>query len=186
VTRQTVTILVLAGLLVLALVGMRVGWVHRRRRTLDAVPTLPAVPTDAGALLAGPFEAVYVSTTREGDWLDRVAAHGLGVRSPARVSVHATGVHVARTGAPDVFVPAHALRAAALAPGIAGKVVGRDHLVVLTWEPAAQPGDEPDGARGLDTGLLPRHAADRDAIVAAALTLIPDVPAAVSGTEEKP
>lgn len=205
--RQAVPILVLLVVLLLAWWGMRAGWVHRRRRTEAAVPAVPAVPADLGPALVGPFDAVYVSTTTAGDWLDRVVAHDLGVRSPAEVAVHASGVVVRRTGARDLFVPAAALRAAGVAPGIAGKVVGRDGIVVLTWLPPAPrtapddttpdgttPDDAtPDGttpdAHALDTGILPRHAADRDALVAAAAALIDPSPSdtpAARGTQEKP
>ena len=73
------------------------------------------------------------------------------------MSVFDTGVRIDRQGAPDLFVPADALRSAAAAPAMAGKVVGGEGLVVLTWQ--ADPADD----RGLDTGLRPKHAADRDA-----------------------
>ena len=180
-TRQLVTALLMLVILLLSWWGMRVGWEHRRRRTQELAPALPAVPQDLGPVTCGPFEAVYVSSTREGDWLDRVVAHDLGVRSPAKVSVHATGVLVRRTGAQDLFVPAASLRGVTTAPGIAGKVVGRDGIVVVAWAP---PGT--DDERGLDSGLHPRHPADREALVAAVAALIRDTPAATSGTQEKP
>ncbi|UJP38956.1 PH-like domain-containing protein [Cellulomonas palmilytica] len=179
--RQSVTAVVLLVVVVLVWWGMRAGWEHRRRRTQDVVPTIPAVRDDLGALLAGPFEAVYVSTTLAGDWLERVVANDLGVRSRAEVSVHATGVLVRRTGAHDVFVPRESLRGAGRASGIAGKVVGRDGLVVVSWLPPGAPDD-----RGLDTGLLPRHAADRDALLAAVAALETQNPAAPSGNQETP
>lgn len=164
--RQTVAVVVLVLLAALALWRMRVGWVHRRRRTQDLVPALPVAPAELGARRLGPLDAVYVSTTRAGDWLDRVPAQGLGVRSPARVEVHDAGVSIARTGAPDLFVPRGALRGIGTAPGIAGKVVGGEGLAVLTWQAdAADP-------RGLDTGLRLRHTADRSRLVQAVSTLI--------------
>ncbi|AEE46109.1 hypothetical protein [Cellulomonas fimi] len=193
--RPWVSVVVLVLVAVLALWGMRAGWLGRRRRTEGLVPQLPVAPDDLGPARFGPVEAVYVSTTRAGDWLDRVAAHDLGVRSPAQVSVHDAGVLVSRTGATDVFVPAPTLRGAGTAPGIAGKVVGKDGLVVLTWQP------HPDDPRGLDTGLRTRHAADRPLLVAAAAALVdapvdttdhapgatgPDVTPGTAGQEEKP
>ena len=111
--RQGLAVLVLALLVALALWGMRAGWVHRRARTDSLVPEQTLVPQDAGAVRFGPVEAVYVSTTRAGDWLDRVNAQGLGSRSPAQVEVLDAGVRITRTGAPDLFVPRTALRAAA-------------------------------------------------------------------------
>lgn len=173
----SVTILVVLGAALL--LGMAKGW-RRLNRGPGEVPAPPAVP-DADALGAArtePLDAVYVSSTRAGDWLDRVGAHGLGVRSVATVQVHDAGVVVRRRGAPDVFVPRGSLRAVGTSGGMAGKVVGGEGLVVLTWtpDPAADP-------RGLDTGLRLRHPRHRDELRAATQTLIGSTPAA-SGPEE--
>jgi hypothetical protein len=160
---STVGLLVLVGLVGWAMVA---GWRGRRRRTGGLVETLPTAPQDLGAARTEPIEAQYVTTTRAGDWLDRVAAADLGVRGNATVQVFDAGVRIDRQGEPEVFLPAAALVGAGTAPGMAGKVVGREGLVVLTWR--ADPNDE----RGLDTGLRTRHAADRDLLVAAASALI--------------
>ncbi|WP_029287321.1 hypothetical protein [Cellulomonas sp. HZM] len=158
---QAASVAGLVVLVALAWWGMWKGWQHRGRATQDAVRELPAVPVDLGPARLGPIEATYVSTTRSGDWLDRVVARDLGTRSPASVSVHDEGVLIARTGAHDVYVPAATVRGAALGPGIAGKVVGGEGLVVLTWQP------DPQERRGIDTGLRPRHAHDRELLVQA-------------------
>lgn len=168
---------VIVVVLALAAWGMTSGWRARRRRTEPFVTQLPAAPADLGAPRTEPIEAQYVTTTRAGDWLDRVAAADLGIRGNATVQVFDTGVVVDRQGQARVFVPAAALVGAGTAPGMAGKVVGREGLVVLTWR--ADPTDE----RGLDTGLRVRHAADRDPLVAAASALIATTPAA-RGREE--
>jgi len=165
--REAVSVVVLLAVLALVYWGMRAGWKRRARTTAALVPTLPAAPADLGAARLGPVEAVYVSTTTAGDWLDRVVAHDLGVRSPASVTVHDAGVCIERTGAADVFVPAAALTDTSTAPGMAGKFVGKDGLVVLTWAPTTTP-----GAPQLDTGLRPHHSADGTALVAAVTALI--------------
>ena len=171
---STVGLLVVLGLVAWA---MAAGWRHRRRRTGELVPALPAAPDDLGEARTEPIEAQYVTTTRAGDWLDRVVAADLGVRGTATVQVFDAGVRIERRGEPQVFLPAAALIGATTAPGMAGKVVGRDGLVVLTWR--ADPNDE----RGLDTGLRTRHAADRDLLVAAASALIATTSGA-AGREE--
>ncbi|ADG74741.1 conserved hypothetical protein [Cellulomonas flavigena DSM 20109] len=160
------SVALLAGVAVLALWGMWRGWQARGRRTADLVPTLPAVPVAPGAPRTDEVEAVYVSSTRAGDWLERVVAHELGVRSPAHVRVHADGVLVSRTGARDVWVPADALRDVGTTSGQAGKFVGRDELVVLTWVPDASSGT------AIDTALHVRHDEERPALLAAARTLL--------------
>lgn len=164
-SRQAVSVVVLVGVVLLAYWGMRAGWQARTRRTAALVPSLPVTPEGLGAERLAPIDAVYVSTTRSGDWLDRVTTQGLGVRSPAQVSVFDAGVQITRQGSTDLFVPAAAVRSAGSAPGMAGKVVGGEGLVVLTWQ--ADPADP----RGLDTGLRPKHAADHQRLVDALTTL---------------
>ncbi len=163
-----VTVLLVLAAAAVAVLAMRVGWRHRAARTAVVVPALPPVPADGdpalGRATTGALPAIYVSTTVAGDWLERVVAHDLGVRSAAVVQVFTGGVRVERDGAADVFVPADALRAVATAPGMAGKYVGGDGLVVLTWEVA--------GGVGLDTGLRPRRAEDRTALLQAAQALV--------------
>ncbi|WP_454729232.1 PH-like domain-containing protein [Cellulosimicrobium protaetiae] len=148
-------------LLTLVLVGRR----RLVRRSAGVVPTPPAVPAESarGAVVLGPLDALYVSSTLSGDWLARVGAHGLGDRSQAQVTVHDGGLYVARSGAPDVWVPAAAVGGAALTPGMAGKFVGKEAIVVVTWTVPAEPvpADAPEAPANpevrLDTGLLPRH-----------------------------
>lgn len=101
---------------------------------------------------AAVVEGVYASTTTSGNWLDRIAAHGLGVRSNAWVEVDPAGVFIAREAAPDLFIPAADLRGAALAPGIAGKVTGGEGVLLITWQL---------GEHTLDTGFHPRSKQDR-------------------------
>ena len=164
-TRQVVSTLVLVLVVLLVFWAMRTGWRARTRRSSALVPALPAAPADLGAQRLGDVDATYVSTTRAGDWLDRVTAHDLGVRSGAQVAVFDAGVRIIRQGASDLFVPTASVRGAAPAPGIAGKVVGGEGLVVLTWQA------DPTDPRGLDTGLRPQHAADRERLVAAVTAL---------------
>lgn len=163
------SVTILLVLLLLALWAMRQGWRRRERRSATTVPAVPGAPAELGTARTEPLEATYVSSTTAGDWLDRVNAHDLGVRSPAEVQVFDAGVLVRRTGAADVFVPAAQVRAVGTASGMAGKFVGRDGLVVLTWAPDT---GAPDGAL-LDTGLLVRHRADRPRLVDAVRTLVP-------------
>ncbi|NUP50978.1 MAG: hypothetical protein HOW97_27250 [Catenulispora sp.] len=139
-----VTVAVLAGIYLL----MWRGWKKRQARQAD-VPPLNEVPE--GAFSGEGVEAVYVSSTSEGDWLDRIAVHGLGERSNALVRVAAQGVLIEREGASDVFIPAAALRGVRLATGMAGKYLRDEGLVVITWQ---------HGDRTLDTGLKPRFGTD--------------------------
>lgn len=168
-------ILAIALLVALAIfLVLYVTLIGRRRlaqRTTTLVPRPPEVPgaDQTGTVRFGPLEAVYVSTTLHGDWLARVGAHGLGDRSNAFVSVHDGGVLVEREGADDLWVPVHAIRSTSLAPGMAGKYVGADGLVVLTW---AVPEADDVAAALVDTGLRTRRAEDRGALVDAVRHLL--------------
>lgn len=161
----SVTILILIA--ALALFGMWRGWVGRTKRSALLVPELPQRPTELGAASTEPIKVTYVSSTRAGDWLDRVATHDLGARSAATVQVFATGIVIDRVGAESLFIPATHLTGAFLTPGMAGKFVGRDGIVVVTWNPAG-----PASAMALDTGLFPAHKADRDVLHSAFQELI--------------
>lgn len=148
-----------AGLLLLLLVPVLwgllwVGWKRRQRRQ-GGVPAPAAAPGSLGPAQFGPVEATYVSSTSAGDWLDRIAVHGLGVRSAAQVSVLADGVLVARRGAPDVWVGRADLLGVRRERGMAGKFVEAEGLVVLTWQL---------GEHAVDTGLRVRRDSERDAL----------------------
>lgn len=141
--------LVAAGLLTLCYLGMLKGWKSRQRRQGGFTPP-PFPPHDLDDSEA--VEGVYVATTTAYDWMDRIAVHGLGVRSRAAVVVADDGVAILRTAAPSLFIPVDELLAVRTAQGIAGKVGAESAgLVVFTWQH--------DGHR-LDTGFRPRHAAD--------------------------
>lgn len=156
------------ALLLLVLTGRR----RLAARTGHLVPRPPEAPRTEGALGAvrlGPLEATYVSSTLAGDWLARVGVHGLGDRSAAEVTVLDGGIVVDRDGSPPLLLPADALHGVGTAPGMAGKYVGGDGLVVVTW---LVPADGETDATLLVTGLRLRYAADRSRLVEAATALI--------------
>jgi hypothetical protein len=175
VNRATAVALVVLGvLLVWGL--MYVGWRSRVRRQGDVPVPPPPPPGLAERAAQDGAEATYVSTTRAPDWLDRVAAHGLGVRSAARVLVTADGVLAARTGAPDVFTPASSLAAVRRETVRAGKAVPGSGLVVWDWSL---------GDTLVTTAVHVRYDADRDALQAAIATLIDPRTAAGTRPEER-
>lgn len=163
----------LALLVLLVWAAMLAGWRRRAARQVRelGLPALPATPLEPGAPLTDDADGVYVSTTTAGDWLDRVAAHGLGARSAATMAVTTAGVSWLRQGAPDVFASAVSLRGARREPGMAGKFVPPAGLVVVTWRL---------GEVDLDTGFRPASAGDADRLVQAVERL---VPAAAGGAE---
>jgi hypothetical protein len=123
-------------------------------------------------------DVVYVSTTAADDWLDRVAAHGLGTRSAARVLVGREGVAVLRQGADDLFVPAAEVRAVRRETMRAGKAVPGAGLLVWDWLL---------GDTLVSTAVHPRHDTDRTALERGIRSLIPpSAPAAGAAPEAEP
>lgn len=135
-----------------ALIGM--GWRNRLGRQSD-IEQLPAVPPELGVPLVA-ADGQYVASTTAGDWLDRIAVHGLGIRTNARLTVHPEGVLMDRSGAPALFIPTASLSGVRQDSGMAGKFVEKDGLLVLSWTL---------GAHQLDTGFRTRRAADKPALL---------------------
>ena len=109
------------------------GWRGRQRRQA-ALPAPPAAPTVASEVLLGPVHGLFVGTTSATDWLDRIAVHSLAHRAIADLSVSVDGVHIARDGLPELYLPFDAIRSAALGEALAGKVIGKGGMVHLTWQ----------------------------------------------------
>ncbi|MFI1867085.1 PH-like domain-containing protein [Streptomyces jumonjinensis] len=111
---------------------MRQGW-KWRGALQSGLPALPAAPERAGTARQV-MTGRYHGSTTAGQWLDRIVAHGLGVRSRAELTLTDAGVEVVRPGASDFFIPQAALREARLDKGIAGKVLAEGGLLIVTWE----------------------------------------------------
>ncbi len=164
---QAVSVMIAIALVALGL--MWIGWRGRQRRTEPLVGLLPSIdPGQLGAPLSSQIAGQYISSTTHGDWLDRVSGAGLGNRANGYVTAYPQGVVITRVGESDVFIPAESLVAVGTATGMAGKFMGRDDLVVITWTVAAKFGEATD----LDSGFLPSHRADRTAIIDAVQNLI--------------
>ncbi|WP_058233925.1 PH-like domain-containing protein [Devriesea agamarum] len=139
--------------------AMARGWYARGVRQRD----LPAPPDQSlSQVEAGPYPAIYVSSTTAGKPLERIVAHGLGSRSRADISLGLLedghkAVRIDRYGAPSLTIPMGQLQAVGSAQGIAGKAVGPQGLFLLTWNL---------GPHTLDSGLRLQHRADHRALLA--------------------
>ncbi|MEU1278397.1 hypothetical protein [Streptomyces sp. NPDC005805] len=129
---------------------MRQGWKWRGslQSDLPELPALPEAPGEPRLTLSGR----YHGSTTAGQWLDRIVAHGLGVRSRVELTLTDAGLAVVRPGARDFFVPADALREARLDKGIAGKVLAEGGLLIVTWQ---------HGERLIDSGFRSDRAAEQ-------------------------
>ncbi len=160
--QYTGAVLMTLAAIVLATGLILLGWRNRVRRQSD-VPAPPRIPLDPhgdpalGGFIGEPAQGVYVCTTTSGDWLDRIAAHHLGIRTNADLSIHPEGVLLARHGAPDVFIPAERITGVSRSSGMAGKFVEKDGLLVIGWML---------GTKAVDTGFRPRYHAEFPGIAA--------------------
>lgn len=120
---------------------MHRGW-QRQRADQEFIPAPPTVGS------AEPkYHGVYASTTFAGQPLKRVVVHGLGVRSSVDVGISSDAIELHRSAATSFSIPFTDLIGVSKASAIAGKVVGDNGLVLLTWRL---------GNTEVDTGLLIR------------------------------
>lgn len=110
--------------------AMLKGWRGRQRRQSD-LPA-PALPGTETTVLSGPVDGLFVGTTGADHWLDRVAVHHLSDRAAATLAVAEDGVHVERSGLPELFVPWGSIVGVDLETALGGKVVSTG-MLLLTW-----------------------------------------------------
>lgn len=125
----TLAVLAVFGL---AVWGMRRGWLRKAREQSARYEPFPAVPEDLGSELAT-AKGLYVATTPTGRWQERIVTRGVGMRGPATLRRYDAGVVVDRAGAASFLIPAEAIVGAATGRGMAGKVMGVEGLLVITW-----------------------------------------------------
>ena len=144
-----------------------IGWRGRLQRQAG-IEQLPAVPDVLGEALVS-ADGQYVASTTAGDWLDRIAVHGLGIRTNAELSIHPEGVLLDRSGARPLFIPAASLAGVRQDSGMAGKFVEKDGLLILSWTL---------GTHALDTGFRTRRAEDKSLLLSTLQDLISAAPQA--------
>lgn len=132
------TALVLA-VVVLGYLGMRRSWKRRLGRQSD-LPA-PAAPP-AGQEYRLVAEGLYLGATLEGNWLDRVAAHGLAARTRGQLLIGTDGIRMDRAlgklpqQVQDTheWIPREALTTVRLDSAHAGKVLGEGGVLVFSWQ----------------------------------------------------
>lgn len=134
-------VLVMIAIITAVLGAMLRGWRARQRRQADipaphavpATPQLPEVSGVPGAVDLRGISGLYVGTAIAGNWLDRIAVHGLGVRSRAEVDLSPAGIAIDREGASSFFIPKDDVIQVRTDRGVAGTVRAKDSVIVITW-----------------------------------------------------
>jgi hypothetical protein len=131
---RLVLVLIVLAFFVLCAAAMWWGWRSKARRQAETLPALPAAPPELGGELLPEATGVYVSTTTEASWQDRVAVGDVGFRSEATLHLHDKGLLIDRVGANPVWIPRDAVRDARVGQGLAGKVMFGDGLLIVRWQ----------------------------------------------------
>ena len=129
--RVLLTLGFLAAVVLLYLLMLK-GWRGRQRRQGD-LPPPPLPPAEPGAVVVPATPGLFVGTTFADDWLDRVAVHDLAHRAAGWILLDSNGIHVEREGLPELYLPYAAVDRAALGDALAGKVIGKEGLVLVDW-----------------------------------------------------
>ena len=173
--------LTLGTLAVIALLLSLLWWGWRGRRRRQAGVPAPA-PVPAEVLEREPAErsdGMFVGTVSGRDRLDRVAVHGLGLRSEAVLEVHTAGdrpgLLVLRPHVTPLFVPDPHLVEAGLSAGIAGKFTEPGGLIAWGWRL---------GDADLTSAFRPRRPEDRARLLAALQTIIDRAAPVRAGQED--
>ncbi|GAA0035898.1 MULTISPECIES: PH-like domain-containing protein [Brevibacterium] len=146
---RSVSVLIIAGVVVLIMLALTWGWTRRKSRQTEVAA--PAKPHLGITPIADPVEGSYVSTTTAGNPLDRVAIHGLGIRTTGELVVTDGGVIMDLAGREDFLIPRADIVSVDTTSGMIGKFVERGGIVRITWRL---------GETLVDTGFRARYAAD--------------------------
>ncbi|MDP4888070.1 MAG: hypothetical protein NWQ96_04490 [Candidatus Nanopelagicales bacterium] len=119
------------GVIALVLWAMRRGWKRRGRTQADL--SEPHKLGGSGGELLLQVSGLYVGSVFAGRWLDRIVAHGMGVRSRVEVDLFADRVDLRREGALSFSIPGVDLISVRADRGIAGKAYERGGLAIITW-----------------------------------------------------
>jgi hypothetical protein len=125
-TRELIGFLAISLVVVIA-VSIWLSTKKKRRIQEQSISApLPATAT-------GDFATLYVSTVFDEARLDRVWAHGLGMRGNAMLAVDASGVSVVRVGEDSFLIPAANLYLVEAATATIDKAVEKSGLTAIHW-----------------------------------------------------
>ena len=122
----------LIGFIAIALVAaVALGvWLSTKKKRLKQELAITApLPTEA----EGTFTALYVSSVFEEAPLDRIWAHGLGMRGQSKLGVSPTGVSVNRIGEASFLIPTESIKLIDRTSATIDKAVEKAGLTGIHW-----------------------------------------------------
>lgn len=161
---EFIGLIVTVAICVLAIALMLLGWSHRKKRQtgIQAPETLPSSLTEPRV----EGEGTYVVTTFAGQHLERIAAHELGVRCAAALSVGEDGVAIYRTEAENFYIPAEQIAGITTVRGMVGKFVEDGGVIVIRHSL---------GETSVDTGFRAESRTVHSTLLAALRKLAPEI-----------
>lgn len=119
-----------ALVLLVFVIAFRILRSNRALRS-DQELRIPAPQDSKGGVEIG--EALYVSTVFSSAPLERVWAHGMGVRGKSRVFASGDGLSIERKGERDIFIPSTSARGITREGATIDKGVEPGGLIAIHW-----------------------------------------------------
>jgi hypothetical protein len=129
--KYAMAVLTFVACLSFALLALR-AWKNRVKRQ-DSLFQPPLLKLASNGVLLAETESFYVATTFADNFLERVAAHGLGVRGFSRIQVFSEGVLINRVGERALAIAKQDLISVSFSQVAIDKAVESDGLLVLGW-----------------------------------------------------
>lgn len=135
VTDWPLRILLVLGMLAILLMVfyfMRRRWKNMTIASEVELPPIVQFPPESFAPLVT-VPGLFLGTSPANNWMLRVMAEGLGVRSRATCQWSTEGVFFQREGASDVFIDMNAILGSGFGRGVAGTVRAKDSVLMIRW-----------------------------------------------------
>jgi hypothetical protein len=117
------------AILLVAAVALGIWLSTTKKRRLQEEQVTAPLPTEA----VGTFGALYVSTVFEEAPLDRIWAHGLGMRGQSKLGVTPSGVSVNRHGEASFLIPTESIELIDRTSATIDKAVEKAGLTAIHW-----------------------------------------------------
>ena len=151
--KYVMALLTVLACLLFAALAIR-AWKSRAARQNSLFPSPPEKLVAKGEPLVIE-DAFYVATTFANNFLERIAAHGLGARGFSQIQVFAEGVLISRIGERDLAIIGDDLISVSYSQVAIDKAVESDGLMVVNWRA---------GETSLSTHLRIKDLSSRDRI----------------------